>query len=226
MFNETKYSKWYFTIIEKARQQNRIKYKGTYYERHHVIPKSLGGSNKKDNLVYLTAKEHYICHLLLPKMCTDSKHKGKMVYAIMQLSEAANPWRSPYTHSSRLYAFFKEKYINSISGTNSALYGISKTEEHKLKISQTRKDRGTGVGEKNPMYGKRHTEESKRKMSTEKRKNKRPLEELIKSNPRSRTITDGKNIWPSISQWAREHNCDKGVGQRKIIKGELWSVSP
>lgn len=224
MFNETKYSKWYYTIIENARQQTRVKYQGIYYERHHIIPKSLGGSNNKDNLVLLTAKEHYICHLLLPKMCIVTKHKGKMVYAFMQLSEVANSYRYPHAFTGRLYSFLKEKYIKTISGEYSYMYGVPKTEEIKQKISQTRKQQGTGKGEKNPMYGKNHSEESKQKMSTEKRKNIRPLADSIKCNPRSVAVTDGVNTWLSISQWARDHGKDKGSGTRRLLKGELWVV--
>lgn len=62
----------YNSIIENAKSKNRIKLKKNninyvYYETHHILPKCLNGSNDKDNLVLLTAKEHYICHKLLNK---------------------------------------------------------------------------------------------------------------------------------------------------------------
>jgi len=41
---------------------------GGYYERHHIIPKSLGGSNEPSNLVYMSGKAHYIAHYLLFKI--------------------------------------------------------------------------------------------------------------------------------------------------------------
>ena len=69
-----KYSKLYFTIIQNAR--NRIS-KG-YIESHHIIPQSLGGSNDKNNLVDLTAREHIICHWLLIKM-TEGEDRSKML---------------------------------------------------------------------------------------------------------------------------------------------------
>ena len=31
-----------------------------YRERHHIIPRCLGGSNTAENLVYLTAEEHFV----------------------------------------------------------------------------------------------------------------------------------------------------------------------
>jgi hypothetical protein len=40
-------------------------------ERHHVIPKCMGGSNREENLVYLTAKEHFIAHKLLVRVHPD-----------------------------------------------------------------------------------------------------------------------------------------------------------
>ena len=42
-----------------------------YFESHHITPKWLNGSNQKDNLVLLTAKEHYLAHLLLWKYYRD-----------------------------------------------------------------------------------------------------------------------------------------------------------
>ena len=43
MFNDSKYTKWYINICSK-------KYEGIT-EEHHIIPKSLGGSNDSSNLV-------------------------------------------------------------------------------------------------------------------------------------------------------------------------------
>ena len=42
-----------------------------YYENHHIVPKWLGGDNSKNNLVLLTAREHYVAHLLLWKHYRD-----------------------------------------------------------------------------------------------------------------------------------------------------------
>jgi hypothetical protein len=70
-FKKNKYSNWYFAIIKKAKEQQRTKTDNTYYENHHIIPKSLGGTNRVLNLVLLTAKEHFIVHLLLVKMVQD-----------------------------------------------------------------------------------------------------------------------------------------------------------
>ena len=59
------YQRIYDQLINK-----RIKYpyKCDYHEKHHILPKSCGGSNDKSNIVYLSAREHYIAHLLLVRI--------------------------------------------------------------------------------------------------------------------------------------------------------------
>lgn len=74
---ENKYHKWYHNIVINA--SNRNKFVGS--ERHHIIPKSMGGSNDKTNLVYLTAREHLVCHMLLTKFTTGND-KRLMHYAL------------------------------------------------------------------------------------------------------------------------------------------------
>lgn len=104
MFNDTKYTIWYWNIIEHAKTKSIIGYK----EQHHILPRSLGGSNDSDNLVYLTAREHFIVHWLLTKM-TSGKAKAKMMYA----------WWSFFTHkssrkfSSKYYEILKKSNIGS-----------------------------------------------------------------------------------------------------------------
>jgi hypothetical protein len=76
IFINNKYTSVYYKIIERSRNR---KISG-YTEKHHIIPKSLGGTNEPSNLVRLTAREHYICHVLLTRM-TENNNKAKMVHA-------------------------------------------------------------------------------------------------------------------------------------------------
>ena len=78
MFSENKYKKWYDMIIENAKNRRLTGYK----ERHHIIPKSLGGNNELTNLVDLTAREHFICHRLLPRFVIGTFYKKKMLNAL------------------------------------------------------------------------------------------------------------------------------------------------
>ena len=75
-FLENKYTRWYFNIIYKS-DDLRIKGKT---ELHHVLPKSMFPEYKNLrehswNGVYLTAREHFICHWLLTKMVITTKHQ-------------------------------------------------------------------------------------------------------------------------------------------------------
>ena len=56
-----------YTRIIEHRRRNPVSGE-LYCEAHHIIPKSLDGDNSKENLVDLTAREHFICHWLLAKM--------------------------------------------------------------------------------------------------------------------------------------------------------------
>lgn len=53
MFNNTKYTKWYFSIIESA----KTRHLSGYVERHHIIPKCLKGTDDANNIVELSARK-------------------------------------------------------------------------------------------------------------------------------------------------------------------------
>ena len=72
------YEKTYNSIIERANEKQYEE----YTERHHVVPRCLGGSNKKTNLVSLSYREHFLCHWLLCKMYPNN-HKLKAAFAKM-----------------------------------------------------------------------------------------------------------------------------------------------
>ena len=77
MFCDNKYTRWYFSIVDRAKIIPNL----GMTEKHHIIPRSLGGDNSKRNIVRLTPKQHFICHLLLTRM-TYGLAKQKMVLAI------------------------------------------------------------------------------------------------------------------------------------------------
>jgi hypothetical protein len=110
LFIANKYSKWYDDIINRAKDRELPT--GIYFEKHHIIPKCLGGNNSKDNLVKLTAREHFICHWLLTKM-TDAEYQKKMAYACKRMMHSKNKAQDRYRINARLYEKLKIK-INVI----------------------------------------------------------------------------------------------------------------
>ena len=106
IFIDNKYTRWYYTIVHRAQTRTILE----YTEKHHIIPKSCGGNNSKDNLVSLTAKEHFICHLLLTKM-TDGQHRHLMVYAFhgMKANQNLNRYSSNLEVTAKIYQSLKEE---------------------------------------------------------------------------------------------------------------------
>jgi len=70
MFEDNKYTKFYFRYV-KHRQL--IPATDSYTEKHHIIPRCLGGDNSASNLVSLSAREHFIIHKILTKMYKGNK---------------------------------------------------------------------------------------------------------------------------------------------------------
>ena len=160
MYLSNKYSKCYYKIIANA--QTRILPNNTYIEKHHIVPKSLGGSNSPDNLVNLTAREHFICHMLLTKFLIG-KSKAKMVHATNQLMVQKNQHQSSrYTPSSRIYEMIKIE-LSIIKSKNMTLNNPMAKSSVKYKHQLAVDKRGKSPG----MTGKAHSTATKLKMQSQ-----------------------------------------------------------
>jgi hypothetical protein len=131
-----KYKQWYTNITERAK--NRVL--ETYTEQHHVQPRSLGGSDEVDNLVNLTAREHFICHWLLVKMTTGQEHY-KMLNALrMMRAEKQGQQRYNTKITARVYESIKQEYAElqskQFTGIGNGMFGKHHTQEAKDKIRQ------------------------------------------------------------------------------------------
>lgn len=102
MFNESKYTNWYCLIIANALNTK----KEGYTERHHIVPRSLGGDDSDSNLVRLTAREHFVVHWLLTKM-VEGDARRKMAYALKMLMNAARPIQQRHKVIGRTYELTK-----------------------------------------------------------------------------------------------------------------------
>lgn len=138
IFINNKYTAVYFQIITRA--QSRILPKDTYKERHHILPKCMGGSNKSNNLASLTAKEHFVCHRLLPNMVDDAKIKSKLMFAAWAMAtqqplSGKSGERRKCTSS--YYAKLREHVANDNrlrqTGVSPGNKGVKQSEERKQK---------------------------------------------------------------------------------------------
>lgn len=147
IFIDNKYTRWYYSIIDRARSREIT----GYTEKHHIIPKSCGGNNSKDNLVKLTAKEHFVCHLLLTKTVSN-EYRFKMVYAFHGL-KASQPKQIRYNSkleiTGKLYQRLREElslikkskdpWNKGKKGLQVAWNkGVSQPDETKQKIREAR----------------------------------------------------------------------------------------
>lgn len=131
---QNKYLKWYRNIILN-RLTNPVE-TSVYSEKHHILPKSLGGTNNIDNIIILTAKEHYITHLLLIKFVTGNSYY-KMLCAFNSMN-----MKSKYTidryQNSKLYKQLKEEYATEVSNHQLKVWSDPEYKElmkQKAKIS-------------------------------------------------------------------------------------------
>ena len=195
-----KYEKWYTAITQRGQTRTLE----TYSETHHILPKSLGGTNAKSNITKLTAREHFICHWLLTKIYKDGDPHWKMLNAL-RIMRAENKNQSRYETiiTSKVYGSIKEEYSilqrEKLKGENNPMFGDkfyrseegfrkqkeavlgdkngAKRPETRLKIANSKLGKARGEfteewkqnlsnavsGEKNGMWGKKHTDETKEK---------------------------------------------------------------
>ena len=177
------HQKIYEQIIENAKFKNRKKLKKNhlnyiYYENHHILPRCLNGSVNKNNLVLLTAKEHYLCHKLLTYIYKGNR-KIACAFHKMTYGNTGN-----YNKSSRDYGYAREliskipiseetrkKISKSISGERNGQFGkpgfalgYKFTKEQKENCSKAQKKRLQNK-ENHPRYGIKISKETKRKIS-------------------------------------------------------------
>lgn len=235
MFIENKYYTWYMAIINRAKC--RIDVIG-YSEKHHIVPQSLGGSNKKENLVNLSAREHFICHWLLTKCVSVNVEKTK--YALWLMMNAKNKHQGQrYKLNSHIYQKLKEQLARTFSKQQA---GRSLLEETKRKISETRKRKiaegSLKVNENKEKYkalaenkkGKRLSQETKQKISNGNKgkvispEHKEALAQLYRGSVRNDSIKEKISI-SMKEQYATGSRVPWNKGKTYTLKKEILDVS-
>ena len=178
MFLDNRYTKIYFAIIERARNRNHIKELYDGYQRHHIIPRCMGGSDDEHNLVCLTYKEHRVCHRLLICMVVGEMHY-KMKYA---------------------YKLFNGRY-------EAPSPHIFCTEESYKKMSDTRKRKGSYKKGKENIFSRPDIVESVRKRMKENNPMKDPnqRERMSLTNHRNKAVVTPEGYFISRAAALRHH---------------------
>jgi hypothetical protein len=111
------YKKHYHLLIKRAKSRKL----NCYTEKHHIIPKCLGGKNDSSNLVKLTPEEHYLAHLLLIKIYPKS---DRLVYAANKMTVSSKNLK----RNNKRYGWLKKRYQNVCKkrlGNKNPSYGRS-----------------------------------------------------------------------------------------------------
>jgi hypothetical protein len=86
-----------------------------YHEQHHIIPRCKNGSNNKDNLIDLYAKEHFIAHKLLAEENMDD---DQLVHAYTLMAFVKDGNQERYELTSEEYEEVRKVYADRFSGSN------------------------------------------------------------------------------------------------------------
>ena len=216
-----KYTRWYNQITDRA----RFRIIDSYTETHHINPRSLGGLDDADNLVELTAREHFICHWLLTKMYTGEA-KYKMINALWMM-QSKNNYQDRYQTkiTSRVYESLRQDYARHISERNTgrvqppeekakqiaAITGRKRkpfSEEWRKKMSEAHR------GEKNHRFGVKVSEETKQKQREKATGRKQSAETIQKKADAIRGRAKPKKLCPHCNQMIAVNTYPRWHGPR------------
>ena len=162
---EMTYEKFINNILET---RGRFNCGDEYHERHHIVPKCMGGTNDEENLIDLFAREHFEAHRLL---ALENPTKIKLIFAWNMMCNSKNAdyqiTAQEYEEARKIHGENMSKLLSGkpkseehkqhlkenhadFSGINHPQYGTHLSDEHKKKLSNFAKTR---TGDKNPNYG-------------------------------------------------------------------------
>ena len=189
-----------------------------YHEQHHIVPKCMDGNNDKENLIDLFAKEHFEAHRLL---ALENPDNDKLVYAWWNMAHITKFNQRNYEITAEEYEEARISFSKMIS---EAMKGRKFSDKTIKKMKSTAKER-FGIPENNPMYGKKHSKETRDKISESKKnvsKETRRKMSNAKAKKQVICLTTGV-IYESTREAERQtgiHSgdivkCCKGKGRRK-----------
>ncbi|ANT40602.1 homing endonuclease [Klebsiella phage vB_KpnM_KpV477] len=139
-----KYNEIYDSLIKRGLERGLNKKKLDYHtEKHHIIPKCMGGVNNNSNYVLLTPREHFVAHQLLVKIYKDTKYFYKLVRALNAMSMFNDKYSRP---NAKEYEWVRTLCYNANKLTNAG-------RKHKPETLRLFSEQRTGAN--NPMYGRK-----------------------------------------------------------------------
>lgn len=171
----------YLSLIEHYKNQ----LPGCPIENHHIIPKSFGGDNSKNNMLKLSPRQHYIAHLLLAK----ATNSPKMIKALhkMVYSRSGSVSRE-YKITSRVYEYLRTEHCKVVSNysKNTVVAKQLYTEEIK-RIPKKLFDKYNGILYEAVSKGRKDSQETKKLKSAAS-----TCPRIVKKGSRTRSLAASK----------------------------------
>jgi hypothetical protein len=201
------YSRHYDVLITRAQDRSL----SGYFEKHHIVPRCMGGTDEPDNLVRLTAEEHFVAHLLLVKIFPGNR---KLVLAALAMG--MNNGLTMRGATNKRHGWLRRRHSEAMKGRvvspetreklRAAQAGRKLSDETKQKMSTVRKGRKntpeTIERMRTAQIGKRHSAETIEKL---KRVNKRTPSEEQKAAARAYRHTDEARAKIGAAGKGRKH---------------------
>jgi hypothetical protein len=115
------YKQHYDRLISRSRERVLT----GYFERHHIVPRCMGGGNTNENIVKLTPEEHYVAHQLLIKIYPTNY---KLAHAAV--------WMAMCSTGRKAYGWLRRRHAVAVSKRQT---GHITTPEQRHKISESKK---------------------------------------------------------------------------------------
>lgn len=217
------YKNHYNLLIDKAK--NRSILKNIYKEKHHIIPKCMGGTDDKENLIELFPEEHFVAHLLLMKIHPRS---AGLKLAVKMMCQMKKKGREKINNKN--YGWLKKEFSKAISLVHKNKI-ISKEQREKI----SKKTKGVSYEDKYGSLERANEEKIKRGKAISKSDyhsngglkglNNPNAKEWILVSPKNEIIDlNKKNI--TLFSFCKEHNLNIGdltsVANNKLKHSKLW----
>ena len=216
------YKKHYNLLIE-SRWDREIDL-NEYYERHHILPRCVGGDNDTSNLIHLTVREHYVAHWLLVKEAFKSGTKTeqyKLGCAFHRMCYGNGKIKRNF--SSFDYDIARKTFIKSISGENSPNYGKKHTKESIKKMCKSKQNVSKETRKKmsESSKGKIFTEEHRKRLSEslKGRKGRKHTKETRKKMSEGNSGENNPNYGKSPTEETRKKISESLKGEKNPFFG-------
>jgi hypothetical protein len=131
------YEKIYNQIIERGKNRSV----DGYTEKHHIIPKCMNGTNNSDNIVKLTAREHFLAHWLLHEMYPNNTDLRYSFWSMCRSSDNQKRYRP----SARIYEYAKHQMLEVWQKFKPSKTQINSIKERLIGTKWYHKPNGTNL---------------------------------------------------------------------------------